>query len=91
MSQSPNPMFIHDCKHCCLLGTINHAPIGWGDLYVCEGAAERGLDTSLGRSVIFRWSDNGPDYTSIPESLSDSLKPGHVLRIAAALANPVAV
>lgn len=91
MSKSPNPMFIHDCKHCRLLGTINHAPIGWGDLYVCEGMAERGLDVSLGRSVIFRWSDEGRDYTSIPESMADSLKEGHVLRYAASLANPAAV
>ena len=77
------PMFIHDCTECRLLGTINHPVRGWGDLYECE----RETTHLLGNSIIFRWSSEGADYTSIPKGLTDGLAPGHVLRIAAALAN----
>lgn len=60
MATAPSPIFKHDCSQCRFLGTINYAG-QWGDLYVCERSNKR-MDNSL----IFRISDNGPDYTSAP-------------------------
>ena len=46
-----NPQYQHDCDTCTFLGQYKNY-----DLYFCP---QRGLPT-----VIARWSDNGPDYTS---------------------------
>lgn len=45
------PQFKHDCDQCRFLGTFNDH-----DLYFCSKGS--------GATVIARWSDNGPDYTS---------------------------
>jgi len=52
------PTFIHDCKHCTFLGHISIASGVWAgeyDLYHHPGTAE---------TVIARYGDDGPEYTS---------------------------
>ena len=44
------PKFKHDCKNCQFLGTHEEH-----DLYYCHGSMP---------TVIARWSDYGPDYSS---------------------------
>ena len=52
-----NPLWKHDCDACKFLGTRKNL-----DWYVCEEGA-------LGRSIIARYSDEGPDYACRNESL----------------------
>jgi hypothetical protein len=53
------PKFKHDCSGCKYLGTAKYDG-KIADWYVCN----EGLD--LGASIIMRYSDDGPDYTSYP-------------------------
>lgn len=48
---TPHPYYQHTCPHCIFLGNFEDY-----DLYFCHNAK---LDT-----VIARYGDNGPDYTS---------------------------
>ncbi len=47
------PKFKHDCKHCVFLGHAKNR-----DWYSCQA--------NIGRSIIARFSDDGPDYNSTP-------------------------
>ncbi len=58
------PVFTHDCDDCRYLGTLA-TPEGRTDLYICVGGEE------VGPSVIARFGDEGPDYSSMPESMVD--------------------
>tara|TARA_R110000772_G_scaffold2410_2_gene8453 strand:- start:68765 stop:68983 length:219 start_codon:yes stop_codon:yes gene_type:complete len=44
-------LYKHDCEDCKSLGEFNNT-----DLYYCEGG--------IGTTVISRFGDNGPDYSS---------------------------
>jgi len=50
------PKYIHDCTNCKFLGngTYCEKPVDW---YICEGPERR--------TVIARYSDSGPDYSSV--------------------------
>lgn len=50
------PKYIHDCTNCKFLGngTYCEKPVDW---YICEGPKRR--------TVIARYSDSGPDYSSV--------------------------
>lgn len=50
------PMFVHDCDCCKHLGTVLVAG-EYYDLYAHPNG-------SLGPTLMARWGDNGPDYTS---------------------------
>jgi hypothetical protein len=55
------PKFKHDCDNCILLGCTDKS-----DMYYCT----RG---PLGGSAIVRFSDDGPDYTSVPISVAKTM------------------
>lgn len=50
------PKYIHDCTNCKFLGNGAYCekPVDW---YICEGPERR--------TVIARYSDSGPDYSSV--------------------------
>ena len=50
------PKYVHDCTHCKFLGNGAYCekPVDW---YICEGPERR--------TVIARYSDYGPDYSSV--------------------------
>lgn len=77
--KTPTPLYVHDCDRCRYLGTINSRG-EWGDLYVCERNP-----TKSERSAIFRWSDEGRDYSSAPMPMTDNYRPAHPLRLAASI------
>lgn len=47
------PRFHHDCEKCLYIATRYFPGERMGDIYKCKG------------SIIIRWSDDGPDYTSM--------------------------
>lgn len=59
------PMFRHDCQRCRYLGSDNQH-----DHYVCE--SDSNLDM---RSLVARYSSDGPDYISAPTSMVRRYKP----------------
>ena len=60
------PLYKHDCAKCVFLGRYtNQESKIVSDLYHC-GSSE----SDLGGSVIARWSDKGPDYSSMPISIA---------------------
>lgn len=65
------PKFTHDCEKCQYLGTEhNH------DLYICAARMIPGL----GPSIIARFSNNGPDYASMPwRTIEQALECGPVM------------
>ena len=81
MARTPTPMFTHDCKRCRYLGTI-HFDSEWGDLYACDNSRERNH-----HSLIFRFGDEGRDYTSAPVVDVIHLRTDHPLRVALTLYN----
>ena len=56
---TPAPLFEHDCDECAFLGTVHaaHRPEGYVDLYRCD---------AHGATVIARYGDDGPEYSSAP-------------------------
>ncbi len=72
------PAFTHDCDDCRYLGTLA-TPEGRTDLYRCDGGP------TVGASLIARFGDEGPDYSSMPESMVDDSARVE-LRVAKALA-----
>ena len=54
------PKFIHDCKICTFLGT-EETEHGEADFYICGNSV---------RSVVIRFSDDGPDYASMPYEMA---------------------
>lgn len=75
MSKTPTPLYTHDCDLCRYLGTVER--IQWYDLYVCERSPDAGS-----RSLVARYGDDGPDYTSMPASLVKTLAHNSVLTAA---------
>jgi len=63
MSQSiqTHPVHIHDCDSCTYLGTIRSQDREGevADLYTCGNNWQS-------QTVIARYSDHGPDYSSVP-------------------------
>lgn len=53
------PRYAHDCAACEYLGRFEHA-----DLYTC---AQGGL----GQTLLARYGDAGPEYTSVPVRLAE--------------------
>lgn len=55
--QKPTPMFTHDCDCCAFLGNMYAPtrPAGFVDMYRCD---------AHGATVIVRYGDDGPDYSS---------------------------
>lgn len=53
LNNPSEPEFKHDCASCEFHGRSNR-----GDIYTCKGV--------LGTSIIVRFSDDPPDYTSSP-------------------------
>ena len=76
------PMYEHDCEACRHLGTVNGAD-GVVDLYMCP------RDGGLGPSLVARFGDDGPDYTSVPAQYAESLTGRPELKAAAALAKNI--
>ena len=62
--RTPTPMFEHDCDECAYLGTIHAAarPEGFVDLYRCD---------AHGATVIARYGDDGPEYSSAPLDMAE--------------------
>jgi hypothetical protein len=75
----PAPIHTHDCNLCRYLGTIASGG-GWHDVYVCE---RNPVETD--RSVIMRYGSDGPEYTSVPLSMTPRYPADHPLRLAAAI------
>lgn len=51
------PLFEHDCDRCVFLGSMR-LDKAWGDAYVCP------QNTLPWPTVVWRWSNEGPDYDS---------------------------
>jgi len=58
------PTFLHDCKDCSFLGTLN-SPNETYDFYYCSDALP---------TYIARFGNEPIQYTSFPSSISASLK-----------------
>ena len=57
---SIKPVHTHDCDCCTYLGTVMQDGT-WHDLYTCRGSA------------IYRWGSDGPQYSSIPLRMAESM------------------
>jgi hypothetical protein len=59
------PKFTHDCTNCIYLGKGSYCEkdVDW---YVCKSSSER-------RTVVARYSDKGPDYSSA--TIGDTVTP----------------
>lgn len=79
------PRYEHDCERCRFLGTVaapNRGADGVADLYVCVDVGQ-----TMGPSVVVRYSDDGPDYSSIPRQFITAT--GDKLLLAAAALSEV--
>lgn len=56
MSSTDIPHFEHDCDRCVFLGNYSDDHYAKADLYWC--------DPATGQTVIVRYSDEHPDYSS---------------------------
>lgn len=60
-------IFKHDCDACVFLGRIadtQRGQIVHGDAYICT-SPDPSIPKSLADTVIFRYGDDGPDYSSM--------------------------
>lgn len=63
------PSFIHDCTSCTFLGNARIIDCNY-DFYFC------------GQTIIARYGDSGPDYTSAPIGMISPIMPELILGLA---------
>ena len=69
-STDPHPRFYHDCDRCCFTGH-----------YVAEGREADGwfcAGTVLGGSIVLRYGNDGPDYSSVPVVVATNYSDEHL-------------
>lgn len=79
----PIPSFEHDCSRCRFLGTVaapNRGSEAIADLYVCEDVGQ-----PQGPSIIARYGNDGPEYTSVPRRFISATSDPSLLAAAAIL------